>query len=46
MSHEVNYEDMSAANIKALRKPIAPNLDAFLEKFAAGLLDMVPVDGR
>jgi hypothetical protein len=44
MSHEVNYEDMSVAKIKALRKPIAPNLDAFLDAFAAGSLDMAPME--
>ena len=42
MSHEVNYEDMSVAKIKALRKLIASNLDAFLDAFAAGSLDMAP----
>src|SRR6202008_241498 len=44
MSHEVNYEGMSVADIKALRKPIAPNLVAFLDAFAAGSLDMHPFD--
>ena len=44
MSHEVNYEDMSVAKIKALRKPIASNLDAFLDAFAAGSLDMAPME--
>jgi len=44
MSHEVNYESMSVAKIKALRKPIASNLDAFLDAFAAGSLDMTPME--
>lgn len=42
-SHELPFDEMDAGQIKALAKPIAPNLDAFLASFAAGSLDSEPL---
>jgi len=43
MSHELDFEEMSAEQVKSLRKRVAANLDDFLERFARGDLDTEPL---
>jgi len=44
LSHEVPFEGMPRQQIQALAKSVAANLDAFLSSFAAGTLELEPLD--
>ena len=43
MSHELAWGDLSADEIRSLRKIAAPSLDDWLELFAEGRLDIGPL---
>jgi hypothetical protein len=44
LSHEVPFKGMDSGQVRALVKPIATNLDAFLASFVAGTLESEPLD--
>jgi hypothetical protein len=43
MAHDVEWDELKPDEILELAKPVASSLDAFLQKYAAGTLELTPL---